>query len=58
MHVSAILIPVSVWIHGKASLGVKGSRLLVLSARREQGIEIIGEGSESSPMSPLVEGML
>lgn len=58
MPVSAILAPVSIWIQRKASLDVKGSRLLVLSARREQGIEITGEGSESSLMSTLVEGML
>lgn len=56
--VSAILVPVSMLIHRKASLAVKGSRLLVLGARREQGMEIVGAGSESSPVRALVEGRL
>lgn len=36
----AILVPVPTWIHRRAP------RLLVLSAAREQGMEITGEGSE------------
>jgi len=49
------------WGHKKAFLNVKDSRLqlqAVLSNRRGQGIEMIGDGSESFLTSALVEGVL